>query len=83
METALIASSLVLAPPHDHHHNARYFAEVVVSDTGHGHFSKAKGMGMGLSIDRTFVEGHGGPMWAESKNGNGAVFHVRLPLVRT
>jgi signal transduction histidine kinase len=40
-------------------------------------------MGMGLSIARTFVEGHGGPMWAESKNGNGAVFHVRLPLART
>jgi signal transduction histidine kinase len=38
---------------------------------------------MGLSIARTFVEGHGGPMWAESKNGKGAVFHVRLPLART
>ena len=69
------------------------FAEVVVSDTGPGisadkvemvfqpFFStKTQGMGMGLSIARTIIEGHGGQISAESKTPNGAVFHVRLPL---
>ena len=72
------------------------FVEVAVSDTGPGisadniemvfqpFFStKTQGMGMGLSIARTIIEGHGGQIWAESKTPNGAVFHVRLPLLGT
>ena len=75
---------------------AEKFAEVAVSDTGPGisadkiemvfepFFStKAQGMGMGLSIARTIIEGHGGQIWVESKAGNGAMFHVRLPLLGT
>jgi PAS domain S-box-containing protein len=70
------------------------FADIIVSDTGPGisadmvkmvfepFFStKPEGMGMGLSIVRTIVEAHGGQIWA--KAGNGADFHVRLPLSGT
>jgi PAS domain S-box-containing protein len=72
------------------------FADVIVSDTGPGisadmvkmvfepFFStKPEGMGMGLSIVRTIVEAHGGQIWTEAKAGNGAVFHIRLPLSGT
>jgi signal transduction histidine kinase len=44
--------------------------------------SKAKGMGMGLSIARSIVEAHNGQIWAENQDGGGALFRIRLPLER-
>ena len=38
------------------------------------------GTGLGLSIVREIVELHGGDVWAESKEGKGSTFCVRLPL---
>jgi CheY-like chemotaxis protein len=38
------------------------------------------GTGLGLSIARTIVEHHGGRIWAESTEGEGASFHFTLPL---
>lgn len=42
--------------------------------------SKAKGIGLGMAISRTFVEGHGGSINAASEPGKGSTFTVRLPI---
>ncbi|MBI1198293.1 MAG: hypothetical protein GC203_10560 [Phenylobacterium sp.] len=39
---------------------------------------KAEGMGVGLAVSRTIVEGHGGRIWAEPNPGGGAVFRFTL-----
>src|SRR5262249_29814986 len=41
--------------------------------------TKSQGMGMGLSICRLIVRGHGGQLWAEPATPHGTIFHVRLP----
>lgn len=73
---------------------AERVVECWVSDNGEGieqarleglfdsHESGAKsdgGLGLGLSIVKTFVEAHGGKVAVESKDGNGATFRFTLP----
>jgi signal transduction histidine kinase len=41
---------------------------------------KKQGLGLGLPIGRGIVEQHGGRMWIESPPGQGATFHVALPI---
>lgn len=42
--------------------------------------SKAAGMGLGLTICRSFVEAHGGRLWLERNGPGGAVFRFVLPV---
>ena len=44
--------------------------------------TKKQGLGLGLSISRAIVTGHGGAIRAENNNWGGATFHVFLPLAR-
>ena len=41
--------------------------------------TKPEGTGLGLGISATVVREHGGNIWAESEEGRGAAFFVRLP----
>lgn len=70
-------------------------AEIRVSDTGPGidvsdlanvfnpFFStKPQGMGMGLAIVKTIVEAHDGTISAANLPAGGALFTIRLPIIR-
>ena len=70
------------------------FARVSVLDTGPGLSeevasrlfqpfvtTKAKGMGIGLTISQTIIEAHGGRIWAAPNAGGGAAFHFQVPVV--
>jgi PAS domain S-box-containing protein len=41
--------------------------------------TKTSGVGMGLSICRSIINGHGGRLWAEANEPRGAVFQFTLP----
>ncbi len=41
--------------------------------------TKAAGLGLGLSISRSIIEGHGGQIWARTNPGGGAMFGFTLP----
>ena len=44
--------------------------------------TKDSGLGMGLSISRTIIEGHGGRLWFEPQSTGGACLAFRLPMSR-
>ena len=41
------------------------------------------GTGLGLAVCRGLVEAHGGRIWAENREGGGAIFQFTLPLAKT
>ncbi|MGZ3625704.1 MAG: sensor histidine kinase, partial [Ktedonobacteraceae bacterium] len=42
-----------------------------------------EGSGLGLAVCRGLVEAHGGRIWAENRNGGGAIFRFTLPIAET
>jgi signal transduction histidine kinase len=46
----------------------------------HAGLRQGKGTGLGLPISRRLAEAHGGRLWMESVPGEGATFHVSLPI---
>lgn len=88
-ETSVGPSSIVLRVWEEH----GAWARVSVADTGPGlseadcervfatfFTTKAKGLGMGLSICRSLIAAHGGSLWATPGAVHGTSFHVQLPL---
>ncbi len=70
--------------------------EVAVQDCGIGippesqdrifdafYSTKPHGLGMGLSINRSIIEAHGGRIWATPNEDRGVTFHFSLPIHRT
>jgi len=68
---------------------------VAVSDSGSGidpgnlervfepfYTTKGSGVGMGLSICHTIINGHGGRLWVDPNEPRGAVFKFTLPAVQ-
>lgn len=46
------------------------------------HTTKAGGTGLGLAISAAIIRDHAGQIWAESDEGRGAAFYVRLPRAK-
>jgi PAS domain S-box-containing protein len=44
--------------------------------------NKATGMGLGLFISKHIVDQHMGKIWAESEEGKGSTFYIKLPVNR-
>jgi signal transduction histidine kinase len=43
------------------------------------HTTKPGGMGLGLAVSRSIIEGHGGRLWAETNEPRGAIFKFIIP----
>jgi PAS domain S-box-containing protein len=80
---------VIRSGPHDHDHIV-----VAVQDAGVGidpknldqlfsafFTTKPGGMGMGLSITRSIIDGHGGRLWATPNATHGATFQFALPRI--
>jgi C4-dicarboxylate-specific signal transduction histidine kinase len=44
--------------------------------------TKARGLGMGLSICRSIIDAHGGRLWAEANEPRGTIFQFTLPALQ-
>ena len=44
--------------------------------------TKTEGLGMGLAISRTIIDGHRGRFWAENNHDSGATFYFTIPIAK-
>jgi signal transduction histidine kinase len=44
-----------------------------------GRAARGRGVGLGLTICREIVAGHGGALWVSDNEPRGSVFHILLP----
>jgi len=44
---------------------------------------RTTGSGLGLAVCKGLVEAHGGHIWAENREGGGAIFRFTLPISKT
>jgi signal transduction histidine kinase len=45
--------------------------------------TKARGMGMGLSICKSIIESHGGKIWVTAGASSGSIFQFELPVYQS
>ena len=43
--------------------------------------TKARGMGMGLSICKSIIENHDGRIWVSPGTNGGSIFQLKLPTI--
>jgi len=73
--------------------DGRFGIVIRVIDTGAGLASEVKkhlfepfvttkpdGMGIGLTICRTIIDGHGGKLWAQENPAGGTIFNLSIPI---
>jgi signal transduction histidine kinase len=63
-------------PPSDQPHIFERFYRARIAD------ASISGFGIGLSLTKEIVQGHEGPIWVESEQGQGSTFFVALPLAK-
>jgi signal transduction histidine kinase len=89
-----LSSPASQTPQAIHANGDRRWVEIVVEDTGPGlpgHLgqdifapfvsTKPTGMGLGLSVCKRIAEAHGGDITASDRQGGGALFCLRLPVL--
>ena len=78
VRTGLAGSQSIVVGVHD---NGLGIASDAVNHIFERFFTtKAKGMGMGLSICKSIIENHGGKLWAAPAQDGGVVFYFTLPI---
>ncbi len=78
ISTARVGSDAVLITVQDSGPGVDPADRARVFDTFYS--TKSKGLGMGLSICRAIVEGHGGKLWVSTCVPRGAIFQFTLPV---
>jgi signal transduction histidine kinase len=69
--------------PENYHQGIFELFARVPDDEQHESARGQTGTGVGLAIVKRIVDAHDGRLWVESRPGDGATFHVLLPLPRT